>query len=109
MASNNLLKAQQALNNTISNNNGKNNITGNWQGNTYQRSNGQLSPERITIEMLAKEIKAERLKQGLTQRQLAHMSNYSQGTITRLETRMWTSMICIIRVAQALNKKLTLT
>lgn len=80
-----------------------------WPGNQWLIQNGSMTPARQMIYDLAMMIKQERIKQGMTQRDLARKSGFSQGTITRLETRMWVSMNCIINIINALGKKITLT
>ena len=60
------------------------------------------------MDELSKIIKAERVKQGLTQKQLARLSGYSQGTITRAETKCWISMYCLLSIFEALRKKIQL-
>lgn len=110
--SNNLTKAKEALNATTINpqtNSQGMPIAGVWKGNQYYAQNGNMTPQRQMIYELAILIKKERINQKMSQRQLATLSGYSQGTITRLETRMWVSMNCVIAIALALGKKLSLT
>jgi len=54
-------------------------------------------------------LKEERNKLGWSQRKLAAKAGLSQGTITRAERHMWISIGCLIRIVDALGKKLTLT
>lgn len=67
------------------------------------------NPYQQNINDIAAFIKAERNRLGWSQRDLARKANYSQGTITRLESRMWVSLTCLVQVANALGKKITLT
>ena len=67
-----------------------------------------LTPSRKNMQDICKEIKAERKRQGMSQRALAAKSGYSQGTITRAETRMWISMNCRFAIANGLGKKISL-
>ncbi|MFH0767708.1 MAG: helix-turn-helix transcriptional regulator [Bacillota bacterium] len=53
-------------------------------------------------------IKKERNQQGLTQRQLAKKAGMSQGTITRAECHGWVSIWTMLRIINALGKKLIL-
>lgn len=62
-----------------------------------------------TITRLQAEIRAERQKQKLTQRQLAAKAGMSQGTITRVECNMWVSLRTLVRVIDALGKQITIT
>lgn len=55
-------------------------------------------------EELAQSLKHERMKQGLTQRQLAAEAGVSQGSITRLESGLFTSLWMMMRVSSALGK-----
>lgn len=57
---------------------------------------------------LCASIKTERGMQGLTQRQLASKANMSQGTITRAERHGDISFTCLLRIADALGKEITL-
>jgi DNA-binding XRE family transcriptional regulator len=57
---------------------------------------------------LCKLLKKERVTQGMTQRDLAKKSGMSQGTITRAEVHGWISITCLLTIAEALGKKITL-
>ena len=67
-----------------------------------------LTPSRKNMQDICKEIKAERKRQGMSQRALAAKSGYSQGTITRAETKCWISMYCLLSIFEALGKKIQL-
>ena len=75
----------------------------------YNQGKQTGNATRSNLETICLEIKAERKRLGWSQRKLAIESGYSQGTITRLETRMWISMGCLFAVVNGLGKKLTLT
>lgn len=64
---------------------------------------------RNSMNQLCADLKAERNKQGLTQRDLAAKCGMSQGTMTRAERHGWISIWALIRIADALGKKITLT
>ena len=57
---------------------------------------------------LCQKLKDERMKQGINQRELARRSGYSQGTITRAETRGWISISALLAITAALDKEITL-
>lgn len=80
-----------------------------FQQGQYQNVQNAWEQRRKLVESLCKKIKEERKKQGLSQRQLAYKSGYSQGTITRAETRGWISFSCLVSLVAALDKTLTLT
>lgn len=74
-----------------------------------QQSNSvQANQQRNYMQDLSKTIKEERLKQGLTQCDLAKMAGYSQGTIARAETNLWISIFCLVSIFEALGKKILL-
>ena len=58
---------------------------------------------------LQTQIRNQRIAQGLTQRQLAVRCGMSQGTITRVERNCWVSLACLLRIAEGLNCKVTIT
>ena len=90
-------------------NQNKNNIVNPIRQAYYPNGNAPaISIQRQRMEELSKMIKAERVKQGLTQKQLAGLSGYSQGTITRAETKCWISMYCLLSIFEALGKKIQL-
>ena len=66
------------------------------------------SPQRIQMDGISQMIKAERLKQGMTQKDLGKKAGYSQGTITRSENNLWISLYCMISIFEALGKKIQL-
>lgn len=68
----------------------------------------QVNQQRTYMQDLSKTIKEERLKQGLTQNDLAKMAGYSQGTIARAETNLWISIFCLVSIFEALGKKILL-
>jgi lambda repressor-like predicted transcriptional regulator len=76
--------------------------------NPFSSIQSGLTPSRTNMQDICKEIKAERKRQGMSQRALAAKSGYSQGTITRAETRMWISMNCLFAIANGLGKKISL-
>lgn len=57
---------------------------------------------------IQEELLKERLAQGLTQREVATKASMSQATVTRAERHMQISLSCLMRIAAALNKKITL-
>lgn len=59
---------------------------------------------RILNRKMQKMIKAERKKQGMTQKELARKTGFSQGTITRAEKHGWISLDCLLRLAAGLGK-----
>ena len=90
-------------------NQNKNNIVNPIRQAYYPNGNAPaISIQRQRMEELSKMIKSERAKQGLTQKQLAGLSGYSQGTITRAETKCWISMYCLLSIFEALGKKIQL-
>lgn len=68
----------------------------------------QPSQAYNNLKNLGEEIKTERMAQGLTQRDLAIKARMSQGSVTRAEKHGWVSIHCIIRLANALGKNLTI-
>ena len=70
-------------------------------------SNGNQT--RSIMNQLCADIKAERMNQGMTQRDLAHKCGMSQGTITRAERHGWISIWALLRIVDALGKKIQLT
>lgn len=72
-----------------------------------QQAQQKLNP--ITnMQKIQDSIKAERINQQLTQRELASKSGRSQGTITRIERHGWTSIWTLLKVVEALGKELIL-
>ena len=63
---------------------------------------------RQRMDEISKMIKEERIKQNLTQTDLAKKSGYSQGTITRAENNLWISIYCLTSIFEALGKKIQL-
>jgi DNA-binding XRE family transcriptional regulator len=63
---------------------------------------------REQMQKVQAQIKAERIAQGLTQRQLAYKADMSQGTITRAEKHGWISITCLLKIATALGKEIKL-
>ncbi len=59
---------------------------------------------RNICESIQEQTKEKRLKQGLTQRELAKKANLSQGTITRAERNGCVSLDAYIRISIALEK-----
>ena len=98
----NLTKAKAAMRSSI------NGITGSSAFRPLNSLGQNINPAKDNAEEIRIAIKAERKKQGISQRELAKRSGYSQGTITRLETHMWISMNCLFHVVNGLGKKLIL-
>ena len=73
---------------------------------TQQTQHGQIT---VIKEKLQVAIKSERISQGLTQRQLAYKCNTSQATIARAEKHGWISFWTLIKIANGLNKEISLT
>lgn len=63
---------------------------------------------RQRMDEISKMIKEERMKQNMTQTDLAKKSGYSQGTITRAENNLWISIYCLVSIFEALGKKIEL-
>lgn len=57
---------------------------------------------------IGRAIKVERSLQNLTQRGLARLSGFSQGSVTRSENYGATSTLCLVALVDALGKKLVL-
>ena len=72
-------------------------------------TNNSLNTTQINMQELQDSIKIERKFQKMTQRQLASEANISQGTITRAERHGWVSIYTLMKIANALGKKLTIT
>ena len=70
-------------------------------------SNGNATRNAMT--QLCADLKTERNNQGLTQRQIAAKANLSQGTITRAERHGQISIWALLRIVDALGKKIQLT
>lgn len=70
---------------------------------------GSKDPQDMNINDIAAFIREERHRLGWSQRDLAKKANCSQGTITRAENHMWISLRCLVDIALAFNKKLTIT
>lgn len=62
-------------------------------------------PILIALDAIKREIKNERVKQKLTQRDLAAKCGMSQGTITRAERHGWISINCLLRISASLGMK----
>lgn len=67
---------------------------------------GEVKRNKVLLQTA---LKAERQAQCLTQRELARRSGMSQGTVTRAENSGWVSYTCLLRLAQALGKQITLS
>ena len=63
---------------------------------------------RGNLTKLMNEIKTERMKQGLTQRQLASMASMSQGSVTRIERHGYMSVWALLKITNALGKEIIL-
>lgn len=75
----------------------------------YQNQMPNTNVARAMMSTIMQDIKEERLRQGLTQRQLAQKAGMSQATITRAEKNAWVSIWAILRIAAALGKSLKIT
>ena len=63
---------------------------------------------RQSMDEISTMIRSERIKQGMTQVELAKKSGYSQGTIVRAEKNLWISIYCLVSIFEALGKKIQL-
>ena len=71
-------------------------------------TSSSTNPTTVNLDSLAREIKAERMAQGLSQRELAFKAGCSQTTIFRAEKYMGTSLWGLTKIIKGLNKTLTI-
>ncbi len=67
-----------------------------------------INPIRLNMDEIKDSVRMERRNQNLTQRELARKANMSQGSITRAERHGWVSINCLLKISNALGKKLIL-
>lgn len=65
-------------------------------------------PAKLNMKRIQASLKAERVSQKLTQRDLAKKANMSQGSIARAEKNGWISITTLLRIANALGKEISL-
>ena len=63
---------------------------------------------QANMEKIQKQIKEKRLTLGMTQKELAKKSGFSQGTITRAENNGWISIGCLLAIANGLGEEIAL-
>ena len=65
-------------------------------------------PAKLNMKRIQASLKAERVSQKLTQRDLAKKANMSQGSIARAEKNGWISITTLLRIANTLGKEISL-
>ena len=75
----------------------------------HQSPNLKVELYRQNMTQIQTDMKLERNRLGWTQRDLAKKAKVSQGTITRAERHGWVSIWTMLRIINALGKKLKLT